>query len=35
MGMEGTAMSTGLLRDLLKVIMARDLLSLDMVTAQV
>merc|ERR1711875_194005 len=35
MGMEGTAMSTGQLRDLLKVIMVRDLLSLDMVTAQV
>jgi len=35
MGMEGTAMSTELLRDLLKDIMARDLLSLDMVTAQV
>merc|ERR1711887_183800 len=33
--MEDTAMSTELLRDLLKVIMARDLLSLDMVTAQV
>merc|ERR1711970_1316787 len=33
--MEGTAMSTELLRDLLKDIMARDLLSLDMVTAQV
>merc|ERR1719153_1384980 len=35
MGMEDTAMSTELLRDLLKDIMARDLLSLDMVTAQV
>ena len=35
MGMEGTAMSTGQLRDLPKVIMVRDLLSLDMVTAQV
>jgi len=35
MGMEGTAMSTELLRDLLRDIMARDLLSLDMVTAQV
>merc|ERR1711887_97685 len=35
MGMEGTAMSTELLRDLPKDIMARDLLSLDMVTAQV
>merc|ERR1712168_453194 len=35
MGMEGTAMSTELLRDLLKDTMARDLLSLDMVTAQV
>merc|ERR1719209_251599 len=35
MGMEGTVMSTELLRDLLKDIMARDLLSLDMVTAQV
>merc|ERR1711970_1044435 len=34
MGMEDTAMSTELLRDLLKDIMARDLLSLDMVTAQ-
>merc|ERR1719260_109451 len=34
MDMEDTAMSTELLRDLLKVIMARDLLSLDMVTAQ-
>merc|ERR1711970_1044628 len=33
MGMEDTAMSTELLRDLLKDIMARDLLSLDMVTA--
>merc|ERR1719430_3019250 len=33
--MEGTAMSTELLRDLLRDIMARDLLSLDMVTAQV
>merc|ERR1711887_7029 len=33
--MEDTAMSTELLRDLLKDIMARDLLSLDMVTAQV
>merc|ERR1719430_1532151 len=32
MGMEDTAMSTELLRDLLKDIMARDLLSLDMVT---
>ena len=35
MGMEDTAMSTELLRDLLKDIMARDLLSQDMVTAQV
>merc|ERR1719435_766734 len=35
MGMEDTAMSTELLRDLPKDIMARDLLSLDMVTAQV
>merc|ERR1711970_546080 len=35
MGMEDTAMSTELLRDLLKDIMARDLLSLDMVTHQV
>merc|ERR1712183_1132656 len=35
MGMEDTAMSIELLRDLLKDIMARDLLSLDMVTAQV
>merc|ERR1719233_1574436 len=35
MGMEGTVMSTELLRDLLRDIMARDLLSLDMVTAQV
>jgi len=35
MGMEDIAMSTELLRDLLKDIMARDLLSLDMVTAQV
>merc|ERR1712055_424857 len=35
MGMEDTVMSTELLRDLLKGIMARDLLSLDMVTAQV
>merc|ERR1719431_1009556 len=35
MGMEDTAMSTELLRDLLKDIMARDLLSLDMVTALV
>merc|ERR1711887_55569 len=34
MGMEDTAMSTELLRDLLKDIMARDLLSPDMVTAQ-
>merc|ERR1711887_463426 len=34
MGMEDTAMSTELLRDLPKDIMARDLLSLDMVTAQ-
>merc|ERR1711970_720511 len=34
MGMEGTAMSTELLRDLLKDIMARDLLSLDTATAQ-
>merc|ERR1711970_576188 len=33
--MEDTAMSTELLRDLLKDIMARDLLSLDMVTPQV
>merc|ERR1719431_987809 len=33
MGMEDTAMSTELLRDLLKVIMARDLLSLDTATA--
>merc|ERR1719430_1215150 len=33
--MEGTVMSTELLRDLLRDIMARDLLSLDMVTAQV
>merc|ERR1711887_386646 len=33
--MEDTAMSTEPLRDLLKDIMARDLLSLDMVTAQV
>merc|ERR1712183_1102600 len=35
MGMEDTAMSIELLRDLPKDIMARDLLSLDMVTAQV
>merc|ERR1719435_739731 len=35
MDMEDTAMSTELLRDLLKDIMARDLLSLDMVTPQV
>jgi len=35
MDMEDTAMSTELLRDLLKVIMARDLLSLDMVTTEV
>merc|ERR1711970_557373 len=35
MGMEDTAMSIELLRDLSKDIMARDLLSLDMVTAQV
>merc|ERR1719508_455969 len=33
--MEDTAMSTELLKDLLKDIMARDLLSQDMVTAQV
>jgi len=33
-GMEDTAMSTEPLRDLLEVIMARGLLSLDMVTAQ-
>merc|ERR1719435_113722 len=33
MGMEDTAMSIELLRDLLKVIMARDLLSLDTATA--
>merc|ERR1711931_190815 len=33
--MEDTVMSTELLRDLLKDIMARDLLSLDMVTALV
>merc|ERR1712002_415589 len=33
--MEDTAMSTELLRDLLRDIMARDLLSQDMVTAQV
>merc|ERR1711970_766085 len=35
MGMEDTVMYTELLRDLPKDIMARDLLSLDMVTAQV
>jgi len=35
MDMEATATSTEPLRALLKVIMARDLLSLDMVTAQV
>merc|ERR1711888_111061 len=35
MGMEDTAMSTELLRDLPKDIMGRDLLSLDMVTPQV
>merc|ERR1711862_894776 len=35
MDMEDTAMSTEPLRDLLEVIMVRDLLSLDMVTAQV